>query len=77
MTHPGYAARGNHLVLDQAASRLSKPVEETMKSVFDPAYPSEQQTAAFWEEVILDAQAERLIRRIEQGLEPEPWLWDD
>jgi hypothetical protein len=56
--------------------RLSKP-EETMDSVFDPTYPAEQQTAEFWEVVILLAQAEKLIRRIEEGKEPEPRLWSD
>jgi hypothetical protein len=48
-----------------------------MKILFDPSYPKEQQTAEFWEEVILLAQAEKLIRRIEEGKEPEPWLWGD
>lgn len=48
-----------------------------MKSVFDPTYPPEQQTADFWELVILDAQAERLIRRIEQEKEQPPGLWGE
>jgi hypothetical protein len=49
----------------------------TMDSVFDPNYPKEQQTAEFWEGVILLAQAESLIRRIEEGKTAPPWLWRD
>jgi hypothetical protein len=52
-------------------------MEVTMDSVFDPTYPAGQQTAEFWEEVILLAQAEKLIRRIEAGKTHPPGLWSD
>jgi hypothetical protein len=68
---------GIHSVYEQAATLPVKTEEVTMDSVFDPTYPAEQQTAEFWEVVILLAQAEKLIRRIEEGKEPEPRLWSD
>ena len=30
-------------------------------------FPPEMETAEFWEELIFDAQAERLLRRIDEG----------
>jgi len=48
-----------------------------MKLVFDPSYSREQLTAEFWEEVILDAQAEAMLRKIDEGRIHPPWLWSD
>lgn len=38
-----------------------------MKLVFDPSYPPEQLTAEFWEEQILDAFADWLLKEMDKG----------
>lgn len=44
-----------------------------MKTMFDPAYPEEQQTAEFWEQVRLDAMCEWVLRQMDAGrIEPPP-----
>jgi len=43
-----------------------------MKAVFDDSYPPEQLTAEYWEEQLLDAMAEWILREMEQGRIPPP-----
>jgi hypothetical protein len=46
------------------------------ESVFDPTYTQDElQTAEYWEEVILDAQAERLLKRMDEGRIEPPGAW--
>jgi hypothetical protein len=63
----------------RSSSEEKKPRNEgevTMtESGFDPTYPQELQTSEFWEEVILDAQAERLLRRMDEGRIEPPGAW--
>jgi hypothetical protein len=43
--------------------------------VFDLTYPQELQTAEFREEVLLNAQAERQLRRMDEGRIGPPGAW--
>ena len=48
-----------------------------MKTVFDPSFPPEQQTAQFWEDVFLDAIAEWLLKQMDDGRIAPPISYEE